>query len=75
MIDIVGYRVIVEREDPEPILTFSVEVPASVTAVTVPPEFIEAEAEYKVEVLAIEASGNQTISEISFTTGEMEVME
>jgi hypothetical protein len=36
--------------------------------VTVPSEFIQASAEYKLEVLAIEASGNQTITEGGFTT-------
>jgi hypothetical protein len=36
--------------------------------VTVPAEFIQANADYKFEVLAIEQSGNQTISENSFKT-------
>ncbi len=45
-----------------------VDVPASVTSVTVPPEFLEPDTEYDFEVLAIEESGNQTISESSFTT-------
>jgi hypothetical protein len=65
---IVGYQVIVERVSPQPLLVFSVNLPATVTQVTVPAEFIEAGAEYNVEVLAIEASGNQTISELGFTT-------
>ena len=72
-IEIIGYQVIVEREEPE--IVFSVDLPASVTAVTVSPEFIEADTEYDFEVLAIEASGNQTISESSFTTVEPEVPE
>lgn len=70
VINIVGYRVIVEREQPEPLLVFSVELPDSATQVTVSPEFIEPDAEYKFEVLAIETSGNQTISERSFSTEE-----
>jgi hypothetical protein len=74
-IEIVGYQVIVEREEPEPLLEFSVDLPATVTEITVAPEFIEADAEYKFEVLAIETSGNQTISESSFTTVEPEVPE
>jgi hypothetical protein len=65
---IVGYQVIVERVSPQPLLVFSVNLPATVTQVTVAAEFIEAGAEYNVEVLAIEASGNQTISELGFTT-------
>ena len=69
-VKIVGYQVIVEQVKPEPLRIFSVNVPATVTSVTVSPEFIQANAEYAFEVLAIEASGNQTISEGSFTTGQ-----
>jgi hypothetical protein len=64
-INIVGYRAIVEREDP--LRVFSVELPASVTSVTVPAEYVESGTKYKLEVQAIEASGNQTISEIEFS--------
>lgn len=67
-IQIVGYQVIVAREKPQPLLVFSVLLPADTTEVTVSPEFMQAKAEYKVEVLAIEASGNQTISEREFET-------
>jgi hypothetical protein len=63
-INVVGYRALVEREDP--LRVFSVDLPASVTSVTVPPEFLEASTDYKVEVQAIEASGNQTLTEIGF---------
>jgi hypothetical protein len=63
---IVGYQVIVEREDP--LRVFSVHLPATVNSVTVPEEFMEPETEYDFEVLAIETSGNQTISERSFET-------
>jgi hypothetical protein len=63
-----GYQVIVERVQPQPLLAFSVFLPATVTEVTVPAQFIEANAEYKFEVLAIEQSGNQTITESSFST-------
>jgi hypothetical protein len=64
-INIVGYRAIVEREDP--LRVFSVDLPASVTSVTVPQEFVESGTEYKLEVQAIEASGNQTLTEVSFS--------
>jgi hypothetical protein len=64
-INIVGYRAIVEREDP--LRVFSVDLPASVTSVTVPQEFVESGTAYKLEVQAIEASGNQTLTEISFS--------
>jgi hypothetical protein len=63
-ISIVGYRAIVEREDP--LRVFSVDLPASVTSVTVPAEFLESGTKYKLEVQAIEASGNQTLKEIEF---------
>jgi hypothetical protein len=70
-VEIVGYQVIVEREDPRRLFgarVFNADVPASVTSVTVPPEFLEPDTEYDFEVLAIEASGNQTLSSSSFTT-------
>jgi hypothetical protein len=35
----------------------------NVTKVTVPPEFLEPNTDYKFEVLAIEAGGNQSITE------------
>jgi hypothetical protein len=63
-INIVAYRAIVEREDP--LRVFSVDLPASVTSVTVPSEFVEPGTRYKLEVQAIEASGNQTLTEITF---------
>jgi hypothetical protein len=63
-IDIAGYRVIVEREDP--LRVFSADLPPSAGSMTIPPEFLEPGIEYKLEVAAIEASGNQTITEISF---------
>lgn len=67
--EITGYQVIVERENP--LRTFSVDLPASATDVTVPPEFLESGTEYKFEVLAIEVSGNQTISESFFCTNPL----
>jgi hypothetical protein len=64
-VNIVGYRAIVERESPPRV--FNADLPASVTSVSIPAEFLEPGIEYKLEVQAIEKSGNQTISEISFT--------
>lgn len=66
-VKIVGYQVIVEREKPT-LRVFSVDLPATVTQVTVPSEFMESKTLYKFEVLAIEAGGNQTISEGEFKT-------
>jgi len=60
-IHIVGYQVIVG--------TFQVTVPATTLNVTVSPEFVSslASGQQPFEVLAIEAGGNQTITEGSFT--------
>ena len=63
-VDIVGYRAIVTREDPLRIL--SVDLPASARKVRIPPEFLERGTQYKIEVQAIEKSGNQTLTEIAF---------
>ncbi len=64
-INIVGYRAIVERESP--LRVYSADLPASVTSLTIPDEFLEPGTEYKLEVQAIEASGNQTLTEITFS--------
>lgn len=60
VINIVGYQVIV---DP-----FQVTLPASARSVTLPPEFVSSlrTGAHPFEVLAIEASGNQTITEGTF---------
>jgi hypothetical protein len=60
-VEITGYQVIVG--------SFQVTVPASVTSVTVSPEFVGTldSGEHDFEVLAIEEGGNQTITEGSFT--------
>jgi hypothetical protein len=59
-IQIVGYQVIVE--------SFQLTLPSSATSVTVPPEFVAAlsPGEHAFEVLAIDVSGNQTLTEGSF---------
>ena len=48
---------------------FNVTVPGRKTSVTVPRQFLQPNTEYKIEVLAIEKSGNQTITEGEFSTG------
>jgi hypothetical protein len=63
-VNVVGYRAIVERENP--LRVFNADLPASVTSVTIPAEFLQPGVEYLLEVQAIEKSGNQTISELSF---------
>jgi len=67
-VDIVGYQVIVTKEDP--LRVYSVDVSAETTSITVPPEFLDAGTEYELEILAIEASDNQTISLLFFETAE-----
>jgi hypothetical protein len=59
-IEIVGYQVLV---DP-----FQVTLPATATQVTLPEEFVDSlgPGEHPFEVLAIERSGNQTITEGTF---------
>ena len=63
-ITIAGYQVLVGQGD-----RFQVTLPASATSVTVPPELVAALASgsHPFEVLAIEASGNQTLTEGTFT--------
>ena len=65
--EIVGYEVVIECEVPE-FTKLSALVGAAVTSITVPPEVLGQEDadECKWEVLAIEDSGNQTISETEF---------
>ena len=59
-----AYQVIVETDEEDP-RVFEADLPASVTSLKIPPEFLEP-GKYKIEVLAIEKSGNQTISELQF---------
>jgi len=66
-LDVDRYEVIVETDNED--ANFDVHLPAgSDTSVTVPAEFLEPGRDYVFEVLAIEAGGNQTISEGGFAT-------
>jgi Fibronectin type III domain len=72
-VDITGYEVIVTKEqhvDPhgfsQPI--FDVHVPPDRNSLSVSERFLEPDTEYELEVLALEKSGNQTISVSFFTT-------
>lgn len=72
-VNVTHYQVIVEKDEK---LThpgfgrslFSVHVPSSITSMRVPAEFLEARSPYKFEVLALEESGNQTLSSSEFET-------
>lgn len=77
--ELFGFQVVVEREEPEPLMVLSVDLPNDVNSMTLPSEFLEEEAIYKFEVITIEARepedeedeaerGNQTISEFFFCT-------
>ena len=72
-VTITGYEVIITKEqhvDPhgfsQPI--YDVHVPPDRNSLSVPDEFLEPGTEYELEVLALEKSGNQTISVSFFTT-------
>jgi hypothetical protein len=72
-VNITGYEVIVTKEvedDPHGFSrpTYDVHVPPTVNSLSVPAEFLEAGTVYELEVLALEASGNQTISVGFFKT-------
>ena len=72
-VNITGYEVIVTNEGAEDPNGFSqpiydVHVPPSLNALRVPAEFLEAGTVYELEVLALEASGNQTITVGFFKT-------
>lgn len=72
-VKITGYEVTitdVEREDPNGFSqpTFDVHLPADRHALSVSPEFLEPHTLYELEVLALEESGNQTISSGFFMT-------
>ena len=65
-IEIAGYRVSVERGDRG--RSLSLELPPETTSVPVPPDFLEPGTDYLFQVFAIEAGGNQTITEGVFDT-------
>ena len=72
-VDIVGYEVIITKEDHDDPHGFSrpvydVHIPAALDALSVPAEFLEPDTVYELEVLALEQSGNQTISVGFFVT-------
>ncbi|GEM_PF-362340 len=78
-VTIISYQVIVEKDEPvHPHAIgkrgLSVYLPASATSLTVPNEFLEPGTHYLWEVLAIEESGNQTLSSSEFTTQPVEAV-
>ena len=69
-VTIVGYEVIVETEVDGEEKEYKIDLPGDATSVHVPPEFIALGDEFQFEVLAIEDSGNQTITEEDFCVNE-----
>lgn len=72
-VEIIAYQLIIEKDvDPHPHMIgkfgLSMYLPPSVTRMAVPNGFLESGTPYKWEVLAIERSGNQTLSSGSFQT-------
>lgn len=69
---IVGYQVLIVQLQSSfpaiPKITLDVMMPATATSMTVPQGFLSRDTEYEWEVLAIEASGNQTLSTSFFRT-------
>lgn len=59
-------EIIIENEDLGHLL--DVIVSGSTTNLTVPPEFLEPDTEYDLEILAISENGNRTIAESDFVT-------
>ena len=72
-VTISGYEVIITKDvadDPNGFSrpTYDVHVPATLNSLSVPMEFLEPNTVYELEVLALERSGNQTISVGFFMT-------
>ena len=72
-VTIIAYQLIVEQDvEPEPHMIggfgLSIYLPPDVTSITLPAEFLEPGTTYAWEVLAIEESGNQTLSSSEFET-------
>jgi hypothetical protein len=72
-VKIIAYQLIIEKDvDPHPHmigkLGLSMYLPRSVTRIEVPDGFLQPRTAYNWEVLAIERSGNQTLSSGSFQT-------
>ncbi len=78
LVEIMEYQVILDQVDPPRDAPWIdgktrralINLPASVTRLTVPPEFLLPNTAYEFEILAIEVSGNSTISTGEFSTGE-----
>lgn len=74
-VNIISYQLIIEKDETPHQhmigkLGLSMYLPASVTKMTIPMEFLEPNTDYDWEVLAIEESGNQALTSSEFSTRE-----
>lgn len=74
-VEIISYQLIIEKDEtPHQHMIgkqgLSMYLPASVTEIPIPKEFLEPGTDYKWEVLAIEESGNQSLMSSQFSTEE-----
>jgi hypothetical protein len=74
-INIIAYQLIIEKDEPPHLhmigkMGLSMYLPASVTEIPIPKEFLEPGTDYDWEVLAIEESGNQSLNSSQFSTEE-----
>lgn len=72
-VKLIAYQLIIEKDEPpHPHMIgkigLSMYLPASVTTITIPDGFLQPGTKYLWEVLAIEESGNQTLSSSEFST-------
>lgn len=70
-VDVAAYQVLVVAEAPgrgNPKRVLDVQLPAAARELKVPPAFLQP-GSYKTEVVAVDAGGNQTLSEIAVTVG------
>jgi hypothetical protein len=72
-VNIIGYQLIIERKgDPHPKMIgkwgLSMYLPPSTLSMAIPRSFLEPHTKYSWEVLAIDESGNQTLSSGEFAT-------
>jgi len=72
-VSVISYQLIIEKDEaPHPHMIgkrgLSMYLPPTQTSMTVPEEFLEPATAYQWEVLAVEESGNQTLSSGSFQT-------
>lgn len=74
--NITAFQLTIEKETAEPqphmigTFGFTMNLPPSVTQITIPKEVFEPGSDYSLEVLAIDENGNQSINSTSFSTSD-----